>query len=553
MTPTISNRSAPPAWRDLVDWPLLVAIALLLPVIFTLPPLPIDETRYLAVAWEMRQTGEFIVPHLNGATYAHKPPLLFWLINTGWALTGVHAWTARAMTLLCSLASLALLHRLSWRLTSSVAAARIAVWVLLGAIYFAAFANAIMFDVLLATCVLLAAHGFLDLVESRMARGIAIAGGAIGLGILVKGPVMLLDVAFVALLAPWWSADRLVGRRARYYGGVGLAVLLGAVIGLAWAIPAALHGGDAYAHAIFLRQTFDRIEGVKGASTHGRPIWWYAMIFPLMLLPWPLVLRGRWNALRALMQASDVRFALAWLVPTFVAFSLIGGKQPHYLLPVIPAFALLAGGAIDRGGWQVRHGVLGMGLFLLGVVVAYLPYYARTHAGPVVLEGISPGWGVATALLGAAMLAFARRLHGPTWAALATLACVLMVKLAIVQGTGTRYDIGPVAAAIHTALENRRPVVHMGWHHGVYEFAARQTEPLPVLGTIAELQTWAQAHPDGLVVSFYPRFRFRAKPVFNQTFRGAEVSIWNVREALASGVDEDVAHSRDDVDDTADD
>jgi len=126
-------------------------------------------------------------------------------------------------------------------------------------------------------------------------------------------------------------------------------------------------------------------------------------------------------------------------------------------------------------------------------------------------------------------------------------------KLAIVQGTGTRYDIGPVAAAIHTALENRRPVVHMGWHHGVYEFAARQTEPLPVLGTIAELQTWAQAHPDGLVVSFYPRFRFRAKPVFNQTFRGAEVSIWNVREALASGVDEDVAHSRDDVDDTADD
>ena len=34
------------------------------------PPLPIDETRYLAVAWEMFQSGDwtgYVVPHLNGA------------------------------------------------------------------------------------------------------------------------------------------------------------------------------------------------------------------------------------------------------------------------------------------------------------------------------------------------------------------------------------------------------------------------------------------------------------------------------------------------------
>jgi 4-amino-4-deoxy-L-arabinose transferase-like glycosyltransferase len=552
MTST-SLRFAAPAWREFFDLPLLVAIALLLPAIFALPPLPIDETRYLAVAWEMRHTGEFLVPHLNGATYAHKPPLLFWLINAGWALTGVHAWTARAMTLLCSLASLALLHRLAWRLTASLLVARIAVWVLLGAIYFAAFANAIMFDVLLATCVLLAAHGILDLVDARMARGIAVTGGAIGLGILVKGPVMLLDIAFIALLAPWWSADRLAGRRARYFGAVTASVSVGAAVALAWAIPAALHGGDEYAHAIFLRQTFDRIEGVKGASTHGRPFWWYALIFPLMLLPWPLLLRGRWRALRELMPASDVRFALAWLVPTFVAFSLIGGKQPHYLLPAIPAFALLVGIAIERGGWRMRYGLFGAGMALLGIVVACLPYYASMRGDPLVLEGISPWWGIAMTLLGVATLVRARRLHGPAWPTLVTLACVLMVKLAIVQGTGTRYDVRPVAAAIHAAQEQGRPIVHMGWHHGVYEFAARQTEPLQVLGDIGELERWASTHPDGLVASFYPRFRFRATPVFTQAFRGAEVSIWNVREALASGVDKDIEHSREDAEDSTDD
>jgi 4-amino-4-deoxy-L-arabinose transferase-like glycosyltransferase len=552
MTPTPTLRPAAPAWREILDWPLLLAIALLLPVVFVLPPLPIDETRYLAVAWEMRHSGEFLVPHLNGATYAHKPPLLFWLINAGWALTGVHAWTARAMTLLCSFASLMLLHRLTWRLTASATAARSAVWVLLGAIYFAGFANAIMFDVLLTTCVLLAAHGLCDLADARWTRGIVIAGAALGLGILVKGPVMLLDIAFVALGAPWWNADHLAGRRWRYFGGLGLVVLLGAAIGLAWAIPAALHGGDAYANAIFLRQTFDRIEGVKGASTHGRPLWWYAMIFPLMLLPWPLVLRGGWNALRGLLDQRGVRFALAWLLPTFVAFSLIGGKQPHYLLPAIPAFALLVACALDRAGWRVRNGVFGCTLIVLGIALAYMPHYAIAHDGPDVVEKVSFGWGIAMALLGVALLAFARRNPDPAWPALATIACVLLVKLAVVQGTGQRYDIRPIADAIHTAREQGKPIVHMGWHHGLYEFASRQTEPLPVLDDMGALERWTVEHPDGLVVSFYPRFRFRATPVFTQQFRGVEVSIWNAREALASGVDKAVEHARDESEDADD-
>ena len=63
--------------------------------VLTRPPLPIDETRYLAVAWEMHLSGNWIVPHLNGEIYAHKPPLLFWLINLVWAVTGVSETAAR--------------------------------------------------------------------------------------------------------------------------------------------------------------------------------------------------------------------------------------------------------------------------------------------------------------------------------------------------------------------------------------------------------------------------------------------------------------------------
>ncbi|MGN6519461.1 MAG: ArnT family glycosyltransferase [Dokdonella sp.] len=544
--------STEPDWRAALRHPLTVAAVLLLPIVFLLGPLPIDETRYLAVAWEMRQTGEFLVPHLNGATYAHKPPLLFWLINAGWLLTGVHAWTARAMTLLCSLASLVLMQRLTLRLTGSAAIARASMWFLLGAIYFALFSNAIMFDVPLATCVLLAMHGILDLAQARTRRGVLVTGGAIGLGILVKGPVMLLDIAFVALAAPWWSGDRLAGRRARYFGAFALSILVGAIIGLAWAIPAALHGGEAYARAIFLNQTLDRIGGVKGTSAHGRPLWWYLVVFPLMLLPWPLMLRMGTQKLRVLAKETPWRFGFAWVAPTFVAFSLVGGKQPHYLLPTIPGVALLLAFALDRGALRLRAGAFGLFLVLFGAATAALPWLAPKWPALGFAADVSPLWGVLIIGIGVALVVGGARLLQPAAAAVAMVAVALVIKLAVIQGAGERYDVAALAARIHDAQQRGQAVVHLGWHHGVFEFAGRLTHPVPALETLEAFQTWAHEHPDGYVVSFYRRFRFRAGPVYAQKFRGGEVSMWTAADALASGVDPSSSHAGDEPDESDD-
>ncbi|MEO7062603.1 MAG: glycosyltransferase family 39 protein [Dokdonella sp.] len=546
-------RTEHPLVRAVLDHPLLVGLLLLLPIVFMLQPMPIDETRYLAVAWEMRQTGEFLVPHLNGSTYAHKPPLLFWLINIGWLLTGVHAWTARAMVLACSALSLILMHRLTLRLTASVATARLSMWILLGAVYFAGFANQIMFDVLLVTCVLLVMHGLCDLAGGRLRRGVLIVGSAIALGILAKGPAMLLTIAFAALCVPWWSAKTLQVSRVRYFGALGVAFVLGAAIALAWAIPAALHGGSDYAHAIFLSQTVDRIEGVKGTSAHGRPWWWYFVVFPLMLLPWPLVLRGSWARLRMLQGERALRLAAVWVLPTFLAWSLVAGKQPHYLLPMIPGVALAVAVALDRGDWRVRSNLFALMLIALGIALAYLPHYAAAHGESAFFGDVWVGWGVIVALIGVALLAFARRMSHPAWPALAVLGCLLVFKLAIIQGPGVRYDVRDVAMQVHAAQARGQPIVSMGWHHGVYEFAGRLTQPVPTLGTDEELAAWAQTHPDGLVISFYPRFRYRAAPLYTQAFRGVQVSIWNARAAVASGVDPANLRTGDASDESADD
>ena len=84
---------------------LLASVAALAALQLWLRPLlPVDETRYIGVAWEMWQRGDLLVPWLNGEPYSHKPPLYFWLIHAGWWLFGVNDWWPRSVAALVSLA-----------------------------------------------------------------------------------------------------------------------------------------------------------------------------------------------------------------------------------------------------------------------------------------------------------------------------------------------------------------------------------------------------------------------------------------------------------------
>ena len=105
-------------------WPALLVSALLLAglQIWLRPLLPVDETRYLSVAWEMWSRGDFLVPYLNGEPYSHKPPLLFWLVHGVWALSGVSELAARLLPVLFSLLALWLSAGLASRLWPGQAA-----------------------------------------------------------------------------------------------------------------------------------------------------------------------------------------------------------------------------------------------------------------------------------------------------------------------------------------------------------------------------------------------------------------------------------------------
>ncbi|MBW8307580.1 MAG: glycosyltransferase family 39 protein [Thiobacillus sp.] len=515
--------------RGLLLLSLLLLAALTAVALLTRPLIPIDETRYVSAAWEMWLRGDFLVPFKNGEPYSHKPPFMFWMFHAGWALFGVNDWWPRLVLPLFSAGALVLTYSLARRLWPQRAGlGGQAALVLVSALLWALFSTSVMFDVMLAFWVLLGMHGVLAAAEGKR-RGFVLLGIAIGMGVLTKGPVILLNLLPIAVLAPWWNPGL---RWGRWFGGGLLAVLLGAAIALAWAIPAGMAGGEAYRNAIFWGQTADRM---VESFAHRRPFWWYLPMLPLLLFPW-FVWPGLWKALahhRRTGLDRGTRFCLAWMLPVFVAFSFISGKQPHYLLPLFPAFALLTARVLaDRSRSRVGlPALLAMGLGV-ALVLAASGQIGALHDQVAVLPPVWPG--ALLVLLTLAAWAAGRRGVSPMLnLALLGAATLALVQLAAMRSIDPLYDIKPMAQAIKQVQDEGRPVANAARYHAQYQFLGRLKVPLIELQG-AELARWLAAHPEAYVVIYLKDTQnLDTIPArHKQAYRGGAAVLVNAQAAL---------------------
>lgn len=503
---------------------LLAALAILAGLTLTAwatrPLTPIDETRYVSAAWEMWLRGDFLVPYKNGMPYDHKPPFMFWMFHLGWVLFGVNEWWPRLVVPLFSAAGLLLTMGLGRRLwPQHLGLGGEAALVLAATLLWGVFATSVMFDVILACWVLVGMHGLLDAAAGKR-RGFGLLAVAIGLGVLTKGPVILLHLLPAAVLAPWWNPG-LVWRR--WFGGLLLAVAGGAAIALAWAIPAGVSGGEAYRNAIFWGQTADR---VVQSFAHRRPFWWYVPLLPVLLFPW-FVWPAFWRALRMhVRQGLDrgTRFCLAWMLPVFLAFCFISGKQPHYLIPLFPAFALLLVRVLrDRPATGVGLPAaftlaLGMGLVALAT-----GQFGAVHDDLLELPPAWPGF-VLVGVAGAAW--WAGRKGAPVFLNLALVGAMLLVlvQVSVIRALAPLYDVKPMAMAIKAVQDEGRPVANAAKYHAQYQFLGRLQAPLAEL-TGDALAPWLAAHPDGYMVIYLKnRSDYKTIPArHGQAYRGGSV------------------------------
>lgn len=541
---------APHETKRMALLPYALACALLTLAATLFRPLtPTDEGRYLTVAWEMWNSGEFISLTLNGGLYGHKPPLLFWLVNAGWAVFGVNEWWPRALVGLFGIGAMALVLRIARRLAGDrpeIAVMTAAITV--STLFWMVFTGAVMFDLMLACFVLLGIDAVLRAAQRPGPGPWAVAGVALGLGILTKGPVALLHVLPVALLAPLW-VPRLAGaggvqrvRWGRWYGGIALAIVLAAALALSWALPSALAGGKEFGREIFWSQTVDRI-----ATTvhHLRPFWFYAATLPLLLLPW-LFFPAAWRGLAAAVRVPSSRppgwaFALAWVVPVFLAFSAFRGKQIQYLLPAVPGMAFLLAAGLASLERPLRRWEAWAPAFLFGLLAVALLLVNR-H--PRVLQVVEADELGTVAWTSAAMIAAGGALWLAPWRdaarhAVAVAAATVFVMLGVYAGFGRAmfdaYDVHAVSAHLRAVQVAGQPVAHLGKYQGQFQFIGRLREPLAVFDSPAELRPWLERNPQGRVI-VYTRaqdpLQLQPAPEFTQKYKGRHVGVWRASDLM---------------------
>jgi 4-amino-4-deoxy-L-arabinose transferase-like glycosyltransferase len=495
------------ARRDLTPALLALWLALVLLSLFSRSYIPIDETRYVTVAWNMWLRGDYLVPFLNGEAYSHKPPLLFWLMNLGWAIFGVNDWWPRLVPSFFALGSAwltALIARKLW--PEDTQAARVAPMVLLGSALWTVFTTATMFDMMVAFFTLLGVFGIVVAWQGRAVRGWGLVALAIGGGLLAKGPTILLQILPLAVLAPWWMHGAVKPQWRLWYLGMLGAVVLGALIALAWAIPAGMRGGPVYQHAIFWGQTADRM---VNSFAHRRPLWWYLPLLPVMLFPW-LFWIPLWRGLLRLrehMHDSGVRLCLAWMAPVFIAFSLISGKQMHYLLPIFPVFALLVArglSVLDAPRLKPDMLLVVLATAIAGGILLYLPHYAEHHHVAPWISDI-PQWGGLGLIAAAVLLILLRRsgtAHEVWRLTLMSAWVVAMLYLAVVRQAGLAYDIRPISQQLKALQDAGVPLAHSGQYHGQYQFIGR-LHAAPEIVIDGNLGPWFAQHPNGKAIVYF--------------------------------------------------
>lgn len=304
-----------------------------------------DETKYSEIIREMRSSGSFFVPRLNGEPYTHKPPLHFWLI----ALLSVpfgalSIWPYVLPSLAAFLAMLFAIRRIGREMFGESAGAMAAFvfgssWLAWG---LAQTARMDLGFLLFVTIAVFLVHQFL---RSAEPRPLYLAGLSTAIAILIKGPMaFVIPAALVAI-------ERLRGRRLPRGPWI-RAFLITLTIPMLWLVPAIIIGGREFAHEIVVKQNVGR---ALGSWVHREPPWFYLTHAPVTLFPWFFMMvvtilalyRQRTGttetgAFPAESQDS-ARFCVSWCLAVLVPFSILSGKLDIYMLPILVPMALLIG------------------------------------------------------------------------------------------------------------------------------------------------------------------------------------------------------------------
>jgi 4-amino-4-deoxy-L-arabinose transferase-like glycosyltransferase len=277
-----------------------------------------DETKYGQVVREMRATGVFFLPTLNGTPFTHKPPIHFWMIDLFTFALGVYStWAFVLPSLIAFVFLLWLMWKIGGPLAAFICGSSLMIW---------ASAQSARMDVSFTAFIVLALWQLERFFDREDFRALLWSAIAVGIAVLMKGP-MAPVIAIVLFLLEWMR------RKQIPRGNYAPAVLAMIIIPLLWLVPAMLLGGRAYTHDVIIKQTVGR---AVASWVHNAPPWFYVLHLPASLFPWFFLGVA---AVIALWRTH--RFLINWILAVLVPYSLMSSKLDVYMMAMLPPLALL--------------------------------------------------------------------------------------------------------------------------------------------------------------------------------------------------------------------
>jgi 4-amino-4-deoxy-L-arabinose transferase-like glycosyltransferase len=302
-----------------------------------------DEPRYAQVAREMLDRHDWITPTLQGKPWLEKPVLYYWQAMVAYSVAGVTDQAARLPAALDAALMIAAIYFFlrRFRPGSESDGALIAA----GCAAIIGFARGASTDMPLASMLAIALLGWYAWYESRKRPFLLIFYAFLALATLAKGPVAIFFAGVILLLFLAMKGDWKSILESLWIPGIALFL----VVALPWYVLVQLRNPEFF-RVFILEHNLGRFG--QDLYHHRQPFWFYLPVLLLALMPWTLWLilavaerlRLLWSERResfATLEDSWQFFLLIWMLVPVLFFSASQSKLPGYILPSIPAAALL--------------------------------------------------------------------------------------------------------------------------------------------------------------------------------------------------------------------
>jgi 4-amino-4-deoxy-L-arabinose transferase-like glycosyltransferase len=299
---------------------------------------------------ELLETGNYLIPTYNYEPRFKKPPFTSWIIAASYSIFGVSEFAERLPAAIAAVLLIFFIYKTGRDFVNSrvgLAAALILATMLKFMIYSRQFAGEIFITLVTTISIVYFARAMLDDDQNKQLPNKLIAYTAIGFGVLIKGPAVVIPLAVVGifiLLIRRWDLLKL------FFSPTGYLIVLS--LGMSWYLMMFYKFGWTFIKVNIIQEAVGRFTtdelgqrpfhyffGVYFAET----LPWSIFIVPAMVYWFKWLRRELWRLPKIDIRACWPILTLIWFIFVFIFFSISVGKRANYIIILYPAAALMIG------------------------------------------------------------------------------------------------------------------------------------------------------------------------------------------------------------------